>query len=83
MDLELLIWVSYSVLAHLFIGMMLKLVGLPLASGTTFTTPSITATTTYYAAAYTSSTGNITLGAGGTSSNGNCCKFSSMVHGRN
>lgn len=38
--------------------------GTPLASGNTFTTPSLAATTTYYAAAVTGAPGNATIGDG-------------------
>lgn len=46
-----------------------------LSSGVAFTTPSIAATTTYFASAVTSSAGNIALGAGGTNSSATAATF--------
>lgn len=49
--------------------------GASLASGSTFTTPSISTTTTYYAAATTSSAGSLVLGAGATNSSSTAASF--------
>jgi len=46
-----------------------------LGSGNNFTTPSITSTTTYYAAAVTSNAGNIALGTGLTNSSSTAASF--------
>lgn len=49
--------------------------GSSLASGSTFTTPSIATTTTYYAAATTASAGSLVLGAGATNSSSTAASF--------
>lgn len=49
--------------------------GSPLASGSSFTTPSIATTTTYYAAATTDSAGSLVLGAGATNSSSTSASF--------
>jgi hypothetical protein len=49
--------------------------GSPLASGSSFTTPSIASTTTYYAAATTASAGSLILGAGATNSAATAASF--------
>ncbi|WP_290820862.1 T9SS type A sorting domain-containing protein [Flavobacterium sp.] len=49
--------------------------GSPLASGSSFTTPTIASTTTYYAAASTASAGSLILGAGGTNSAATAASF--------
>ena len=49
--------------------------GSPLASGSSFTTPTIASTTTYYAAASTASAGSLILGAGATNSSSTAASF--------
>lgn len=49
--------------------------GSALGSGTSFTTPAISATTTFFAGAETSASGNATLGAGATNSSSTAASF--------